>query len=515
MATKTLLERIGALKRHKITALVTFVAVLALVAPFVYGLPSLYRATATVVVEGQVPEAFVQSAVSGEIDSRLQAIKQEAMSRGRLTELVERFNLYPAMRGKVPIEVILDRLQRDIKTEIKSADQGGGRPTTIAFALTYIGRDPVTAANVANTLASFYVAQNDKMRTRQATRTTEVIRQQLADTEKRMNAAEARMRGFISQHMGSLPQQVDLNLAALERFNTQLQSNADEQSKLMERRQTLQSQIAELDTKTAVEGTATSEPEAKLLAAKRELAALQTQFRDNYPDVRNKKAEVDKLQKEVASMGTRTGNAGLQGQRTALAGALGDTETRLDKLSRDNKAIRDQMASYEGRVESAPSRVPEYTALSREYSAVRDIYDGLLKKYDEARLSESMEKGSQGQEFRVLDTALPPPFAAGPNRMRLLVLAFLGALLVAALVVLAVDHFDTSFHSVDELRAFTRVPVLVSIPLIATDRDTRRRRLRATALLAASGAALLLLAAGTFHLAHGSELLSRALLQLG
>src|SRR6476661_5702241 len=105
MATKTIVERLEALKRHPLLAFVSFIAVLALVAPFVYGLPPLYRATATVIVEGQVPEAFVQSAVNGEVDSRLQAIKQEALSRARLTELVERFDLYPALRNKVPNEV--------------------------------------------------------------------------------------------------------------------------------------------------------------------------------------------------------------------------------------------------------------------------------------------------------------------------------------------------------------------------------------------------------------------------
>src|SRR4030095_16840851 len=108
--------------------------------------------------------------------------------------------------------------------------------------------------------------------------------------------------------------------------------------------------------------------------------------------------------------------------------------------------------------------------------------------------------------------ALPPVFAAGPDRIRLLALAFLGALVGAFLVVFVVDLFDTSFHTIDELRSFTRVPVLVSIPLIMTAADTRRRRLRTTALMAVSGAALLLLAVGTFHLAHGKEVLSRLLL---
>ena len=58
----------------------------------------MYRAKATVLVDReQVPEAFVRSAVSGEVETRLQRIGQEVLSRERLAGLIERFNLYPKL----------------------------------------------------------------------------------------------------------------------------------------------------------------------------------------------------------------------------------------------------------------------------------------------------------------------------------------------------------------------------------------------------------------------------------
>ena len=61
-------------------------------------LPDLYRASAVVLVERPVPETFVRPAVSGELESRLHVIKQEILSRARLTELINRFDLYPELR---------------------------------------------------------------------------------------------------------------------------------------------------------------------------------------------------------------------------------------------------------------------------------------------------------------------------------------------------------------------------------------------------------------------------------
>jgi hypothetical protein len=40
------------------------------------------------------------------------------------------------------------------------------------------------------------------------------------------------------------------------------------------------------------------------------------------------------------------------------------------------------------------------------------------------------------------------------------------------------EQLDTSFHTVESLRAFTRVPVLASIPRIVTRGDAFRRGLR-------------------------------------
>jgi hypothetical protein len=40
------------------------------------------------------------------------------------------------------------------------------------------------------------------------------------------------------------------------------------------------------------------------------------------------------------------------------------------------------------------------------------------------------------------------------------------------------EQLDTSFHTVEDLRAFSPMPVLVSLPRIVTKADTRRRRWR-------------------------------------
>src|SRR5438128_1626683 len=104
------LRALDILRRRRLLAGAVFAAMLAGAASFALHLPDLYKATAMVVVERPVAESFVRPAVSGELESRLHVIKQEILSRDRLSELVTRFALYPEMRGKMSREDVIDQL---------------------------------------------------------------------------------------------------------------------------------------------------------------------------------------------------------------------------------------------------------------------------------------------------------------------------------------------------------------------------------------------------------------------
>ncbi len=143
-------------------------------------------------------------------------------------------------------------------------------------------------------------------------------------------------------------------------------------------------------------------------------------------------------------------------------------DAELATMRKEEEGIRQTIAAFEARLESSPQRQQEYQTITRDYNAAKDLYDSLLKRYDEAQLTESMETDRAGERFRVLEPALPPEGPAAPNRMRLLIMGLLLAFAAAAAAVLAREQFDTAFHTVDEIREFTAVPVLVSIPPIGT-----------------------------------------------
>ena len=84
-----LVRTIAILRRRALIAAVTFTAVIAAAVAFAVYLPDLYRASAIVVIERPLPDGVVRPTVSNELESRLYQIKQEILSRERLTGLIK------------------------------------------------------------------------------------------------------------------------------------------------------------------------------------------------------------------------------------------------------------------------------------------------------------------------------------------------------------------------------------------------------------------------------------------
>jgi polysaccharide chain length determinant protein (PEP-CTERM system associated) len=514
--------------RRKWLAILVFAVPACAAISLIMFLPNVYRSTATVLVDRQqVPEAFVRSTVTSALETRLHTISQEILSRSRLESLINRFGLYSDLKQRVSLEEVIGRVRSDIRLELKSADvKGNQREATIAFTISYQGSEPGTVSAVTNTLAGFYIEENLKARERQAIGTAEFLKVQLGETQKRLDVQEERVSAFKRRHLGELPQQMETNLATLERLHTQLRMNADSQMRAAERRQALSSQLAEAESLLASGnagpiGLGSPEPRgaARLAQLKQELARLRTQFSERYPDVVQMAAQVAALERELAedkSSEAKTEENSAAPQATApappvspyvlrLKEALSEVQADLKVLKSEESRLQGGIASYQARVENVPRREQEFKELSRDYESTRELYQTLMKRYEEAQLAESMEQRQKGEQFRVIEPAIPNPLPAAPSRARLLLMALALSLGLAVGAVVLAEHVDTSFHSVDDLRAFSPVPVLVSIPRIVTHIDLRRARWRMRLAAGVALVSLVTIVGIAYVVAHGNE----------
>jgi succinoglycan biosynthesis transport protein ExoP len=516
-----MLGALDILRRRRVLAISVFAAAMAAAASFAMFLPDLYRASAVVLVDRSVAEGFVRPAVAGELESRLHVIKQETLSRERLSGVISRFDLYPELRKNGAIEAALDRTRDDIQVEQQGPEQVAGRTKTVAFKLNYTGRDRETVADVTNAIAAFYVAQNDRIRSQEAAQTTQFLKAQLDEAKKSLDKEEQTVQSYNTRHVGQLPQQFELNLASLDRLNTQLRINGERQLRAVEQRGRLTDDALILESGGSSGAGATDDEKSvdRLDKLKGDLKQLETQFTDKHPDVQRLRAEIARIEKANAEAPAAAPR--IAGSPTVdpseLYSRLGRSrrqsiqglDAEIAKLKEEETTLRAGIANIEGRLESMPARQQEFSLVARDRQSAKDLYDSLLKRYEEAQISESMETDRQGERFRILEAATVPEGPSAPNRPYLMILGVLVAIGLAAASVMVAEQFDSTFHSLDDLKSFTAIPVLASIPLISLSRGKQlgRAALVSVSILLAIG----LTAYAAAYLARGNEDIVRLL----
>jgi polysaccharide chain length determinant protein (PEP-CTERM system associated) len=459
-------------------------------------LPDVYQSTATILIERrQVPDAFVQSTITGGIDYRLQTITQEALSRSRLESLIDRFDLYQDLRQRVPPEQVIERIRKDILLNQTGGQKGSQGESVSALAISYKGRDPQQVAEVANTLASFYIDENLKAREQQAAETAEFLRGQLEEMKQRQEEEQQHLHEFKEHYMGELPEQLQANLKALENFNVRLRLNGEKLDRASERREALAQQLAELaGLKVPSKHTIVmaSDPQLNSHVTQREklqqeLTKLGRRYGDKHPAIVSLKAELEALDQLITQKSStdddkknqEQGSRWLQNPYAQQLKKEFDTlDAELKALHTEKQDILRSIALYQQRVENTPVRDQELQVLQRDYDSAQGLYQSLLKRREEAKLAESLEQRQKGEQFRLIESALPSVRPKEPDRRKLILMGLAGALGLAAGTVILAEQLHPSFHTVDDLHTFSQVPVLVSLPYIVTRADLRRRRWR-------------------------------------
>ena len=444
-------------KRRKWLAVGVFVFCCATGFSFVSSLPNIYRATATVLLDAQGAAAFLGQASNG---NRLDPVTEEVLSRDRLQGLITHFGLYADMQRKISEEAVIQRMRQDIHIERKTSDDQSGQGGPFALNVSYQGDDPEVVAKVTNALVSSFVDENNSIRAGQANSAVSSLEGQLDSIKQKLDAQEQKIDAFRDSHIGELPEQQEANLATLQQLNTQLQVNNANEVQAMTRRETLLKQMADSG-------------DADLSQLELELQSLKTRFTDKYPDVVRIKAQIAAMKRDQAAQGV----ADAHKPPSPAQQQFQTVDSEITSYKREDERLHAQIADYQKRVEGVPMRAQQLQALSQGYAETKDVYSGLLKQYEQAKLAQASATAGPSQ-YRVLEPAIVPHESAGPARTRLLLMALVLSLAIAGAAVFIAEQLNVSFHNVDELRAFTTLPVLAMVPEIVTYADAWKGRLR-------------------------------------
>jgi polysaccharide biosynthesis transport protein len=510
-----------------------------------YLLPSIYESSSTILIEEQqIPQDFVRTTVTGMADERIQSLTQQILSRTKLWEIIKQFDLYSDVRKTHTQEEIIDQMRDDIKIDTISVDtvqgkrkgksgKGSSQGVTIAFTISYQGKNPGMVQKVTGNLSSLYLEQNLKDRQEKAETTTKFLEAEIKELDERIKVLGGKITKFKEAHEGSLPELKPHNIAQAEKFENDIKLLENQIRDREDKKAYLEGQVLTINPDLPIAGQErTLDPKTQLYALQIQLAAMLTKQSENHPDViqvkkmiaglekmvsaqggqasvRRQKInqlqaelavkegrlspdhpEIKKLQKEIArlekdkDLPDATAKSPVMNPNNplyiALTSQIQGTNNEIQMYRRQQADLREKLKIYRQRLEETPKIEQEYAALLRDYQNAHTKHMEVMNKLLEARIGEGMEESQKAEKFTLIDPASFPEKPVSPNRLLIMGAGLLLGLVGGAGIVLLSDQLDHSVKDAEDIGWLSDLPVLGSISLIQTPeyiRWLKKRRL--------------------------------------
>ena len=441
-------------------------------------IPNRYTSEATLlVVQQQVPQRYVLPTSTTDIREALQATTQEVLSRTRLLQIIEEFGLYTKERKRLSPEGLLELMRRDIG--ILPLEGQSAQKDVNSFKISFISSNPQLAQEVTSKLTSLFIEQNLVTREHQATTTTNFLQEQLGAVKNKLAEAEEQVRSFKMQNLGELPEQQSGNLAILGGLQSQLQSTMSSLSRAQEQREYLQS----------LSGYRALMVEGDLNRLKSERETLLGRYTPQYPVVKKvdeKIAQTEALLNTLRSSptpGTERAPArapstpiGTEQDSTIamqLKSQLESNRLEIENLSTEEKRLKAAVEQYQKRLNQTPVREQQLASVLRNYDQLKQDYADLLNKESQSRMSADLEKRQEGQQFRMIDQPSLPTVPSSPNRVKISLGGAAAGVLLGLVLAFFVGSKDHSFRSEKDLSQRFPLPLVVGVPLIFTNTESR------------------------------------------
>ena len=483
------MDYVKILKRRKWSLILPALLVFLTAVAVALALPSIYKSTSTILIEEQdIPADFVMATVTSYVEQRLQSINQRIMSYTRLSEIIQRFALYPELRDKRTAEEIVEKMKEDtalepVSTEVVDRRTGKPMSATIAFTVSYEGKNPETVQQVTNVLTSLFLAENLEERKKQAQETATFLESEMDKIKEKLADLEAKVAVFKNEHINELPELLQLNLQSLDRIEREFDLAKKQLSNLNERKIYYQAQLAGIDPYLETDEDLVSQ--RRLDELKVELVRLTKTFSDEYPDVRKSRAEIAQLEKQLAAAEAARKSTKKQPDNPAyinLAAQLTNVRAEIELLQHQIKELELSAGEFRRRIAATPNIEEAYNALIAERKNTQAKFDDLMRKHMEAGVAQGLEKEQKGERFTLIESARLPETPYKPNRLAIMLIGLVLGVGSGIGFASLREFSDDSVRSPDQLEFVTKFPVLAGIPPIITRKDISRRRWKRVAL---------------------------------
>lgn len=431
-------------------------------------MPKKYSASVSILVDDRnVVQPLMQgTAVPTEVAARARNAREVIYGRKTMDRIME---LGGWLKGSPSVEE-QERLLNETKKRIAVTNVGRE-----IIKIEYSDDDPERALLITDKLAELFIQESVVEKADESRAAFDFIEQQAQIYHEKLARTEQQLKELRSENLearagteGEVTARINTLQTYIERTNQEL------------REAEIQAAALEKQISGEVETTAVATRESQFRARMGELQAkldtLRLSYHDTYPDIiqikqqmsdLNARIEEERVRREanrrngrVESDQAALNNPVYQLMRRQLSEAQIKIESLKARIAHSQRQLQQEMAR--GRLlHSTDARLAE---LTREYQVNRDIFQDLLRRRENARVSMNLDQERQGPMLRVQE---PPTLPVQPSGLRFLHFVLGGVLLgIGIPIALAVArlNLDPRIRFASTIASRYKVPVVAVVP---------------------------------------------------
>jgi polysaccharide chain length determinant protein (PEP-CTERM system associated) len=516
-----ILEQIRGAWRFRGTAMVVAWIVCVLGWLIVLALPDTYSARARVYVDTRTRLSQVTQgiAVESNIASQAEEVRQ-ALLGGPQLEKVARLAIpgFATATPEAQADIVLGLRDR-LEVAATSDREGQRNAPADLYTIIYTDRSREGARRIVNQLLRLFLANALGGSQEGSEQAQQFLTQQIAEYDKRLAAAEAKLADFKREHAGLVPGSTGDYFARLHAETDELDKDRLALTIAEQKRDELRRQLAgeQPVMGSSASGGRGGDTASAIRETQARLEDLLLRFTDKHPDVIAARRQLEDLKArektEMAAM-RRGDQSAIASSGLAANPVYQGMRLQLSQIDVEVAAARQQVADQERKIaeqrkmiNTAPQVEAEYERLNRDSDVTHSQYQALVERLSRTRLSDKAD-ATGVVRFEVVDPPVADPTPVFPKRPRLILLVLVSGLAAGLGVAYLMHQLRPVFTSARQLTEATQLPVLGSVSMTWVERRRAAGR-RAVWAYSLGAAALVLVALVTLltddftsHLLH-------------
>jgi succinoglycan biosynthesis transport protein ExoP len=439
------------LRKHRWLVAGLFLLTVLTVAIWSFLQTPIYQAVATVLIEPEPPRVLnIQEVtpIGGPTQEYYRTQYELMTSRPIMDKVIETLNLKQRMPGLAASPDPARSLVTGVTIEPK-------RNTRLVL-VKFESADPGFAAEVANAVAKQYAKHNLDLKLKAAQDALAWLTEQMGGLKAKVQESSVALQNYrVKSGIMGLQEQRQITAAKIMDFNkAYLEAQAQRlsvEAKMNELQRVASDPGGSRTIFTVADNTLIQKLKAEASDLEVTKSKLLKTYKDKHPEVLKVQAQMDQVSQKIdAEIKTM-----MRGVQTEYRVAKAREETLLGNV---NKLRQEGQELNEKEI--------QYLALQRDSDSNQQLYEAVLKRLKETGVTGGLETNN----VSVIEEAPVPRVPIRPSKRTNLLIAVVVGLVVGIGTALAIEYFDTTIKTPDDVERYLGVPVIGIVPIFAGKR---------------------------------------------